>query len=163
MENEKVFNRLTISRYDFKKCKAFLGKLTSNNFRSGSIEFEALLISAIIAYSRPFSGNESSNNAKAASRVDKAILRELTKDELEFHEKIIKLRNKAIAHIEWENSPTGIDENGTISTMPFSLLNKFGSTEEIIKLQDLVEKVLSETTHVSAEKYFLMDHKNSLL
>ena len=163
MQNEKVFNRLTISRYDFKKCKGFLGVLTSNKYGLESVEYEALLISAIIAYSRPFSRNERDRKAKATPRVDKAIIRKLTKDECEFHEKIIKLRNTTIAQIEWGNSPTSVDKNGIISIKPFSLLNKFGSTEEINKFQELVEKVLSETTHVSAEKYFLMDHKNSMI
>jgi hypothetical protein len=66
----------------------------------GTPTYEALLIAAIIFYARPFSSNERNKDAKAASRITNQVIDHLSNEEKELHEKIIKLRNKALAHAE---------------------------------------------------------------
>ena len=55
-KNEKCINRISISIHDWDDCKRFLKELTNQKY--GEVAYEALLITAIIFYIRPFSGNE---------------------------------------------------------------------------------------------------------
>mgnify|MGYP003394940661 CR=1 FL=1 len=146
---KKVLNRLTISRHDFDKCRDFLAALPAQEY--GSINYEALLISAIIFYSRPFSCNEKEKGAQAESRVDTAVLDNLSAEECELHTRILNLRNKAVAHAEWKLHPTGVTGNKVIQSMPFSLWEYFGGSSDVKLFSSLVNKVLLRAHNISAD------------
>lgn len=146
----KGLNRLTISRHDFEKCLEYLGKLKSQEY--GSIIYEALLLTAIVFYARPFSCNEKCKNSKTESRVDLAIIDQLNEEDQQLHGRLLDLRNKAIAHAEWTFYPTGVTESKIIQSMPFSVWNEFRGSMEIEAFSRLVEKVLLRAHHVTGDK-----------
>lgn len=146
----KVLNRLTISRHDFEQCQKFLEQLSHQEY--GSLAYEALLIAAIVFYARPFSCNERDLNANAASRLDGAVLDQLQNEEQELHEKILTLRNKAVAHAEWAYHPTGVSDNHVIKSMPFSIWKHFQGTSDIAAFSGLVGNVLLRAHHLTADE-----------
>lgn len=147
---DSSLNRLTISRHDFEQCLRFLDQIP--NYEYGSTMYEALLISAIISYSRPFSRNEEKVNIKADSRIEGTVLDGLDDKEHELHTKLLNLRNKAIAHIEWANHPSGITQNGTIMSRPFSIWGSFQGANDILFFSELAKKVLLRAHHLTANK-----------
>ena len=65
----------------------------------------------IIAYCRPFSGNDKKHKSKVPDLTER-ILNCLTKEEMELHDYLFKLRNKYLAHSDseaWNMRPTNID------------------------------------------------------
>jgi hypothetical protein len=67
--------------------------------QSDTLEHQALLIAAIIMYSRPFSANEKEKIAAAESRLDEGLV-PFKGEKRHLHDRIIKLRNKTVAHAE---------------------------------------------------------------
>lgn len=149
-EETKALNRLTISRQDFEKCNDFLLQLQSQDY--GSIVYEALLLSAIVFYSRPFSHNERDQNATADAKIDQAVLIQLTDEDLLLHQKILTLRNKAIAHAEAMYYPTRVLKKNLIRSMPFSIWNEFKNSSDIEEFLALVRKVLRQAIHLTFDK-----------
>lgn len=149
-DTRKELNRLTISRNDFDKCLEFLSELTSQEY--GTIIYESLLLSAIVFYARPFSCNEKRNASKAESRIDLAVVDQLNEEEQQLHDRLLELRNKAIAHAEWTFHPTGVTESKIIQSMPFSVWKDFRGRAEIDAFLRLVQKVLLRAHHVTADK-----------
>ena len=149
VHTNKALNRLTISRQDFQKCRDLLAEIPAQKY--GSIVYEGLLLSAIISYARPFSGNEMGKAPNAESRVDASLLDELTADERELHDLIVQLRNKAIAHAEWQYHPTNITKENVIKSIPFSIWKYFRDTTDIDRFQSLVEKVILRAKLITAE------------
>ena len=92
----QAFNRLTISRHDFERCLEFLSLLNWSNY--GAASYEALLLTSIIFYARAFSCNERDKNSNATPKVDDQVIDHLSPKEKQLHEKILTLRNKAVAH-----------------------------------------------------------------
>jgi hypothetical protein len=149
MHTNKTLNRLTISRQDFEKCRDFLTEIPAQEY--GSIVYEGLLLSAIVSYGRPFSGNERANAPNAESRVGVSILDGLKAGERKLHDQIVQLRNKAVAHAEWQYHPTNVTKHNVIKSMPFSLWKYFRDTTDIARFQSLVEKVLLRANLNTAE------------
>ena len=125
ISSETEFNRYSISLGDFEKAQQYI--CAAKKHGRASIEYEALILAAIVSYCCPFSSNETSKLAKAQSRLcikDFGYLTDLQKD---LHKKCKKLRNKAIAHSEFKFNPTGIKQKKlkqVIVSRPFSLLNE---------------------------------------
>jgi len=114
----------------------------SGGQKYGTTAYEALLISAIVFYVRPFSENEKrSSTSPSDPRVPEEVLSDLSRDELDLHERLKRLRNKTIAHAEWKYHPTGVTENRVIQTMPFSIWKHFVGSEDILAFYNLARKV----------------------
>lgn len=121
MATPENFNRLSISVRDFEQAIAF-AECAATTSRT-DLSWQALLLSAIICYYRPFSPNERGPNAKDTSSLNIADFTMLTAEEAALHEQCKKLRNKVLAHSEYELNPTALDErSGVISSRPFDLL-----------------------------------------
>lgn len=150
MSVDPILNRLTISRQDFEKSRQFLEQLASQQY--GSVPYEALLLSAIVFYARPFSSNEKDKTANAESRIDSAVVDQLTDVERKLHVLILELRNKAVAHAEWTYHPTNAVGNGVIASRPFSIWSYFPRTSDIQGFFDLAGKVLMRANHLTADR-----------
>jgi hypothetical protein len=96
------FNRTHISRRDFAKAIAFIDRAATHVINTP--EYEAQLLSAIIYYARPFSGNERGSSPPSDSRLVVDI-EYLLGEDLELHKRMIEVRNKAIAHAEFAYYP----------------------------------------------------------
>lgn len=150
MSVDPILNRLTISRQDFEKAQLFLEQLANQQY--GSVTYEALLISAIVFYARPFSPNEKKGNADAESRVDLAVIDQLTEPERELHTLIVGLRNKAVAHAEYLHNPTNALPSGVIVSKPFSIWSYFHGNSDIHNFSDLAGKVLIRAQNLTANR-----------
>jgi len=141
MENtDRENNRLIMSVHDLERCQTFLRELTTQIY--GTHTYEALLLTSIIFYARPFSSNERDVNAKAASRVSPAVLSDLSEEERNLHNMLLLIRNKAIAHAEWTFHPTGVTKNHIIQSRPFSIWGYFRGWKDIESFYNLAGKVL---------------------
>lgn len=100
--NKQRFNRAHISTRDFEKASEFIEAARCHP--ESGLEYEAFMISAIVCYARPFSGNERSASSPAASNLA-VPLHSLEREDLELHERILAIRNKAVAHSEFEKYP----------------------------------------------------------
>ena len=119
---EKDFNRANISKRDFEAALRFLDEIKKI---PNSTQDEALLISAIIAYCRPFSHNEKDPKDASVKISSDIILSDYTEEEKELHDKLIQLRNKAIAHSEYSYNPTKINpKTKIIASRCFSVLTE---------------------------------------
>ena len=142
-------NRLTSASLDLENCMRFLEELEDHKY--GSTAYEALLISAIVFYIRPFSENEKrSSTAPSDSKVPEEVLSGLSADELDLHKKLKELRNKAIAHAEWKYHPTGVTGNRVIQAMPFSIWQHFVGSKNILAFRNLARKICHRIQNAQA-------------
>ncbi|MGQ0645312.1 MAG: hypothetical protein ACT4O3_07445 [Elusimicrobiota bacterium] len=121
IETENELNRFSIAVRDFEKAISFLDEAQKNS--GNPLTYEAFLISAVIHYTRPFSSNEKSSTSQASSKINISVFNDLTQDELDIHARCIDIRNKAVAHAEWEYYPTRLDaKSGVISSRSYSII-----------------------------------------
>ena len=112
---EQELHRWTIGGHDFEDVLSFLERCSA--YPVHSEERRALVMASVILYARPFSQNERRSSKKSkAEDAPKAISRlrvewfkDLTDDELRLHTRIIDLRNKVVAHAEFNEYPTSYD------------------------------------------------------
>jgi len=117
----------------------------------GTTVYEALLISAIVYYIRPFSENEKRSSLSPSDpRVSDGVLAALSQDEKALHEQLQELRNKAIAHAEWKFHPTGVSQSKVIKASPFSIWKYFRGPSEILAFRELASKVRREIQNAQA-------------
>lgn len=138
-DDEGVIKRLKVSRDDWGKCINFLSALSNQKY--GDITYEALLISSIIFYTRPFSNNEKHRDVKNYAKVDLCVLDKLSEFQHNLHKKIVSIRNTAIAHIEFSNHPIKINSNIIVSR-PYSIWSEFQESHinDFLKLATEVHK-----------------------
>jgi len=97
------FNRTNISMHDFEHSIEFIDAIKKHG--NEVLEYEALFMAAIITYARPFGPNEKMTSAKSESSLHIDTKTILGPQHI-LHEKLVKLRNKAVAHAEWDFYPT---------------------------------------------------------
>jgi hypothetical protein len=150
MSNSKSkINRLTSASLDLEKCLRFLDELGSQQY--GTLIYEALLISAIVFYIRPFSQNETKHSTSPSDpKVSEEVLANLSEDKLCLHKRLKELRNKAIAHAEWTFHPTGVTENKVIEANPFSIWRHFSDSGDILAFQILARTVRCKIQNAQA-------------
>src|SRR3989442_294088 len=88
---KKQFCRARISLNDFEQALEFLTVLESAD---ADVPRRALLTSAVIAYSRPFSNNERSRSARATPRMRGTARSLFTPEQLLLHENVLNLRHE---------------------------------------------------------------------
>lgn len=121
--SDEELNRYSIALRDFEKAKEYI--CAAKKQLPSSLEYEALLFAAIVSYYRPFSPNEKSQSAKATSQLHIKDFGFLNNSQSILHQKYRELRNKALAHSEFELNPTKFNSDRKVfSSQPFSLLNE---------------------------------------
>ena len=150
---ERQFNRTSISIKDLDQAIKYLIRLNEIPVNSSDFEVRsALLVAAIISYSRPFSGNSEDEFATGTPKFGKNEQREIKdmigEEAIAFHKMVIDLRNKAIAHSEYKKNPTRRlkeypMENGFLTiSRHFDILSVDLDTSYFLKLAEAVKKVL---------------------
>ena len=119
------FNRTHISERDFAEAEDYLQAL--NGRRAVPVK-RALLFAAIVAYARPFTQNERQPSERATSRPPINVSKRLSADDQLLHQKLLDLRNQALAHSEWARRPVGrvfATSTGFLtSSKPFDILSE---------------------------------------
>lgn len=100
------FHRAFISRNDFVEAKDYL---VSVKPELDDVLKKALLVAAVISYSRPFTANKGGNYKQSTPtlKVNKNITLKTNKERA-FHEKILDLRKKAVAHSDFSKRPANL-------------------------------------------------------
>lgn len=97
----RQFKRIAISFADFKEAYDIVSHIKSNrlyaDFDGNFLVLSALINSMVLAYCKPFSGNDSRNQVKV-SDLPNSTLNVLSSDELSLHKFLFQLRNQLIAH-----------------------------------------------------------------
>jgi hypothetical protein len=155
MDTEKELNRLNIARGDIKKAIELLEAAEKHDH--ASIEYEALIMGAIIHYARPFSCNEKSQSANALARVPLKVIEVYSPDEHTLHDRLIDRRNKTIAHAESEEFPTDVDrETKAIVSRRYSVYPEFLDPKPLIALS---RKLLMRLQNMVADHVYKMSKK----
>lgn len=98
----RQFNRVALSRQDFREAREFLKEVNPGLTRT---QEEALLMSAVICYARPFSQNDRDEKSEATAKMQGNPATILDQAEFELHVRILKFRNKAVAHTDYDFDP----------------------------------------------------------
>lgn len=102
---EPPLHRVLISKDEFLRAMEFIAAASTH--AENTIEYEALLHSAIIFYARPFTNNEGprSGAPKEAQQLTVVNVASVLGEDFAFHERIVKLRMKVVAHSEGAHNP----------------------------------------------------------
>jgi hypothetical protein len=108
----RLFHRVLMSYTDFYQAKRISDQLLGSQVYPGEPNknrtfYEALNCAAIVAYCRPFSGNEGSDTTLAA--LPQRFLKVLTEEERGLHDVVMADRNTVLAHSDseaWAMEPT---------------------------------------------------------
>jgi hypothetical protein len=105
-----VLLRVKLSLDDFKRVGEFLKAARSHP--TSSIEYEALLHSAILFYARPFTDNaeRTSKLKDAAKKLTDLNIKAILEGHVWYHQKILKLRKHVVAHADAQFYPATIAE-----------------------------------------------------
>lgn len=110
LDIQKRFRRSHISADDFDRAIEFIRE--AQNHQPKSLIYDALLISAIIYYARPFGPNEHRKNRDplSESSIDDTLTGFEDPNEQKLHNEIVILRNKVVAHAEYAPGKYSIDQ-----------------------------------------------------
>lgn len=109
------FNRANISSHDFQEALEYLSALDENY---PQVVRRSLLVSAIIAYSRPFTRNAPGSEKQSTNQLSINIKKVFQNEEITEHEKILSLRNEGAAHSSYDAKPSSrvpIEGRGTLT------------------------------------------------
>jgi hypothetical protein len=106
--NDKVdetLHRALISKDEFKRAVEFVEAARQHG--AETVEYEALLHSAIIFYARPFTNNEGPRRGVpvGAQKLTGVNVQSVLAEDFAFHERIVLLRMKVVAHSEAAFNP----------------------------------------------------------
>lgn len=143
-EEQKELYRLNIGKWDIDKAVSLLEAAVKHV--PTTIEYEALVTSAIIHYARPFSSNEKEKDAKAIARVPERVTDRFSIEERALHDRILNRRNKAIAHAEWNEFSVDVDfETQVISSRRYSIYPEFLNANPFLALaKKLLQRLHNE-------------------
>jgi hypothetical protein len=102
---EPTLHRVLISKDEFMRAMEFIEAARRHD--ESTIEYEALVHSAIIFYARPFTNNEGprSGAPKEAQQLTGVDVESVLGEDFAFHKRIVGLRMKVVAHSEAAFNP----------------------------------------------------------
>lgn len=121
----RQFQRALISYLDFEQAAAIAALILSKEFhktypRENRVLLEALNCAMIVAYCRPFSGNDARGGSKSPDLPGR-FLRDLSVEEREIHNCVIADRNQVFAHSDseaWNMRPLYLNLAGRKTLVP---------------------------------------------
>lgn len=111
---ERRFRRSFISRQDFERALDFIAAARRHDV--ASIEHEALLLSAVIHYARPFSGNEQAKKGRVFDsdpKIDSEIAEIDDEAGKLLHKQLVEARHQAIAHSSFARYPVQLSSGSS--------------------------------------------------
>ena len=97
------FNRTRISLADFEEADSYL-RSYRNRYRD--VTKRALLLAAVIAYCRPFKRSHGGNPVRSTERLPIDLSKVLKGNEQILHNHLLELRDRALAHSDFDRKPT---------------------------------------------------------
>jgi hypothetical protein len=113
---EREYNRLSISIHDFEAATSYLGLFDET---SSYVLQDAIASAAVVAYARPFKGSNAGIEQLSARKLTFDLAEIFDAKQLHMHDTIIALRDRGIAHSDYDLKPTrriqGPKGGGTMS------------------------------------------------
>jgi hypothetical protein len=100
---EAKLNRALISHEDIGEAQQYLQVFEKLDSTSDAVMRRALLTAAVVAYSRPFTRNY--GHTRAARQLDVNLTHWFTAAQLAMHQKVLDLRDTAVAHSDYSAKP----------------------------------------------------------
>jgi hypothetical protein len=94
------FIRLHMSREDFVEARMFLKAFRT---RDMTVVRRAVLLAAVVAYARPFSGNKPHQHATEHPAMGN-LSADLTSEEVALHDTLVQMRHTVVAHAVYERN-----------------------------------------------------------
>ena len=148
---ESKFNRTNLSKIDLSEAHTYLHELS--NADSPNLR-RAALTAAIVAYARPFKKNHDGGMGRAEAKLHANLELLLTPEEQALHNRIIDLRDRAVAHSDYSLKPTFrvqgevSPESGYVTlTVRFDLLDSEIDIEGFKRLARKLERHCSDELH----------------
>lgn len=147
----RLYRRLWLSRMDLDEAKGAIVEILERNLpyprRNGpSALLQALTTAAVVTYARPFV-NSRGQSAVAERTVPGSLLRVFSSREREFHDALIDMRNREIAHadadildISLELLPDGDGGICRVSRHPLRRTELRALRHMITKLEEEIER-----------------------
>ncbi|MCD4666036.1 MAG: hypothetical protein K8R68_12265 [Bacteroidales bacterium] len=149
----KQFYRLLMSYNDFKQANQIAERILEeklhDNIAKNRVLIEALNCAMIVAYARPFSGNDQKVEVRI-SDLPENFLKDLSCEEKELHKVVIEDRNKVLAHSDSDAHklrPQAWVLNGEKVLMSWSSGTKAPLTEEAAKSFAALSEKLRERAY----------------
>jgi hypothetical protein len=142
MDDTQLARRLQMATVDMHFAKQYLIALINYRGQDDSDErvLDALVISTVVTYARPFTKSHSGGLAAAKISPDDIFLFLRWPELRPLHEKLIELRNQAVAHSDWAYHQTSLDvalqDEGLVLTVDLKQL--LPNTAEVLKLFESV-------------------------
>lgn len=138
------FYRAFISKQDFEEAKECLSKYQQSiNPYEFNVINRALLGSAIISYSRPFTkNNRGKHGPSTPTLMIKGLNKILNNNEIELHSRIIQLRNSFIAHSDYDKKAVKVVQADCHGFVTQSALYDIQS--EMINKEDIFMSVIDK-------------------
>jgi hypothetical protein len=118
-------HRVLLSQHDFREAQEYLRVVCPPN---SEVIARALLVSAVVAYCRPFTPNERTKDAKATPYLPVKPSKVFVAEERALHAKLLELRNQALAHTQYSRKPIARIEGSfrgfSYHNVAFSILNQ---------------------------------------
>lgn len=159
-EEEKLANKVFLAARDMGEVGDYLWSLKEIAKNRGNLSeyrlkkaMDAMLIAAIVVYSRHFTNTYSLGNASRCLKPEEIKLFDGRPELAALHEKIIGLRNQAIAHADWNYYPTALvksDEEILGFSREFNRID-YMALIDTVKFEELVEhnwKVISDSAYL---------------
>lgn len=158
-DEEKLANKVFLAARDMGEVGDYLWSLKEVAKNCGNLSeyrlkkaIDAILIAAIVVYSRHFKTTYSYGNAPKCLKPEDINLFDGRPDLTELHKKILDLRDQAVAHADWSYYPTSLvksDENGLGFVREFNRIDYMAQID-IAKFQELLDhawKVISDSAY----------------
>lgn len=100
---ESELLRLQLSSRDFEDARDFIDAAKRHD--ASTIEYAALVMTAIVCYARPFTKNELDPNSTVASKLILDDPNSVLGPNIGLHNSVKRMRNKAVAHSESSHNP----------------------------------------------------------
>lgn len=151
--NDLLANRLALAGKDMQLATLYLDafeELVQEQTARGTSEFffhcQAIMVAAIVTYCRSFKRSKTQGNADDCIDLAATPIFDGEPDLLALHERLIELRDKAVAHADWEYHKTALVsrnyKGGTLRQVPTpDFTGRISATE----VRSLLEHVLAWT------------------
>ncbi|MFY7942508.1 MAG: hypothetical protein ACOVOX_16525 [Burkholderiaceae bacterium] len=144
----RLYRRLWLTEIDLEEARGAINEIIRRNLRRASTHkptplLQALTTALVVAYTRPFVMSRGSVTF-ADRAVPGSILRVFSSDERAFHEHLVQMRNREVAHSDADVTEVSLevfpDGHGGISKVARDPLSR----PQLRQLLRMIEKLESE-------------------
>jgi hypothetical protein len=149
-EEKKLANRLVQGVMDLEEAKGYVLELVDQQGSVSGILKQALWCAAIVVYSRPFSQAKSGGISAKLLDAEKLGLFADRPDLLQVHRFILDMRQKVVAHTDWEHHRSELNTSGQFGAgITRQIIQTDYTRSDLRSFYDLVHHAAERVTKLS--------------